>query len=63
MQVKNISARLVTIADVVIVPGETKTLDDKYKSLVELSRNLEVVEDQPRRGRPAKSQDEEKAAE
>lgn len=68
MKVKNISSRLVTVGSVVIVPGSTETIDDSWAVALKDSPDVqiieEVAEDVPaKRGRPAKVQDEEKAAE
>lgn len=68
MKVKNISTRLVTVGSVVIVPEQTETIDDSWRVSLEDSPYLKIIEEQAeeataKRGRTAKVQDEEKAAE
>ena len=63
MQVKNISTRLVTIGATIVVPGETVEIAEEWRVSIKDSKNLEIIEEVAKRGRPAKVQDEEKAAE
>lgn len=55
MLVKNISARVHHVGDVVIGPGETKEVDAAYKSALNLSE-LQIVEQEKPRGRPKASE-------
>lgn len=63
MQVKNISSRLVTIGATIVVPGETVEIAEEWRVSIKDSKNLEIIEETAKRGRPAKVQDEEKSAE
>lgn len=58
MQVKNVSARLYTVGNVQIIPGETVELDDKYAADIKGIPDLEVAEPARKPGRPAAAKDE-----
>lgn len=51
MQVKNVSARLYTVAGKQIIPGATVDLDDKHAADIKGIDDLEVVK--AKLGRPA----------
>lgn len=51
MQVKNTSARLVTVGETIIVPGETVEINDAYHASVVGSRSLEIVGEPVKRTR------------
>ena len=53
MQVKNTSARLVTVGDVIIVPGQTADIPDSMAASVAGSRSLEIVTAAVKRTRKA----------
>jgi len=47
MKVKNVSARLHWVGDVMCVPGEIATIDEKYASAINKAELVPVVEDAP----------------
>jgi len=47
MKVKNMSARLHWVGDVMCVPGEIAEIDDKYASAINTGELLPVVEEAP----------------
>lgn len=59
MQVRNNSARLHTVGETLIVPGTTVELGEEWRASLVGHAELEIVEEQPKRGRPAKQQEAE----
>lgn len=47
MKVKNMSARLHWVGDVMCVPGEIAEIDDKYASAINKDELVPVVEEAP----------------
>jgi hypothetical protein len=47
MKVKNMSARLHWVGDVMCVPGEIAEIDDKYASAINKDELVPVVDDEP----------------
>lgn len=54
MQVRNNSARLHTVGETLIVPGTTVELGEEWRASLVGHAELEIVEEAPKRGRPAK---------
>ena len=59
MQVRNNSARLHTVGETLIVPGTTVEIGEEWRASLVGHAELEIVEEQPKRGRPAKQQEDE----
>lgn len=59
MQVRNNSARLHTIGNVRILPGKTEEVGEEWRISIEDVAELQIMEEAPKRGRPAKVESDE----